>query len=84
LTFPDNDHAITIPPEMGYAASVSTPVVVKLGDPKFPVGFWHCGFETACMMMPKAPVYKDGPAPGAIREIWTTGKLLDVLAIAEA
>lgn len=81
LTFPDDDNAVTFPPEPSYGSSVSTSIVTKFGYPKLAVRFGYCGPQATLMMMPKAPVYENGPAFRAIRKIGAAGKLLDVFAI---
>jgi hypothetical protein len=84
LALPYGDDAITFPPKTFNASRVSASIVTKFGKPKLAVRFGYRRFQTTSVMMPKTPIYENGPAFRAVREIRTAGKLLDVFAIVDA
>jgi hypothetical protein len=59
-------------------------VVTKLLLPEIDVGFRHGSFFAARMVMPETTVYEYCPTTRFIREIGTSWKLFDVLAVANS
>src|SRR5579883_3142369 len=72
VALPDNEHSVAGAAKTADGATIAGDVRVKLRLPKASISSGGCRSSASAMAMPEAAVNEDGPATGAICEIWAS------------
>jgi hypothetical protein len=81
LTLPENYDLELPAPELASSTRIAGAICLKLGAPKFFIVSRDGAPLAVRMMMPKAAIYKDGPALRRVCEIRGAGQRFHILPI---